>query len=855
MPLLSVCRKTLCPTWNTDFRFEVDAEIQNDILEIKIYDHDSYSANDAIGKVYIDLSPLTMTNGPTLLQGWHPIYDTLRGIRGEINLIVKLHFFNNENKFRDTSIGVKIFALNEFPSCYSLIKVHSFVEELVVSTDPEYQWVDNFRSNRASNDARVRLLYRLTGSLKRKLGLKALDLGGNAIVGYLQDFDIEGEYGLVARGIGTVVTLQEFEPAMASQGPALLLFQDPARAQCKGSLNRSGQGDLSVHRFYSHHLKSVFPFYTLSHWPSSVIQSIGGFVTARSVKLLSKIEEPDEPETRDAWWHEIRSEIDSHAKVLGCSVVIGYTETTTICDELCILSATGTAANLAFTSAKDEPYKQSPTFYGKDKIASLSKTVSNKKVEYKLCNLLGVANNSAETVCPAGFSHVPFTKKDSPFTNKPQKCRSCQKFYVPDILICTLELQPGSQLGSLLIESLCVEASVCRAKKKLQGESNAIVVSEVLPFIEYELHRQLLNKLKLHAMNAIFGLSVQISISESVISALAVGTAVFIKSLPLLPPIKISRSLQVLDEEDQKLVSIQKKIIEKSGEQRRARMESVAWNSDSDDADSKTDSSDENISENIALELAKRRSLALEIDDEEDEDNLAILMEPPPLFGPSVQFSTLQAVPPGTEHLSFINAQMITSLHQATLDESFRINQSFSGLFKEIKQSLRFKLRHFSPCCVLDLKFDVTMSEEEKNIAQILTSAMVVPSKSKQFSEKSDDLLFGSEEAKSQASRDSLKEKTVFVEMTTLNYVVGRRVVRYLSHIELFLIKENALRETDSVSEFIHVFVTEVYAIARAQVRLLCGNAILALKLRIIDCNAGEGYVLVMLSGDVCVIS
>jgi hypothetical protein len=91
--------------------------------------------------------------------------------------------------------------------------------------------------------------------------------------------------------------------------------------------------------------------------------------------------------------------------------------------------------------------------------------------------------------------------------------------------------------------------------------------------------------------------------------------------------------------------------------------------------------------------------------------------------------------------------------------------------------------------------------------------------------------------------------------MTTLNYVVGRRVVRYLSHIELFLIKENALRETDSVSEFIHVFVTEVYAIARAQVRLLCGNAILALKLRIIDCNAGEGYVLVMLSGDVCVIS
>ena len=45
-----------------------------------------------------------------------------------------------------------------------------------------------------------------------------------------------------------------------------------------------------------------------------MVTQVGGAVTARSVKLLNKIEEPDEPETRDAWWFEIREEIRAHAK-------------------------------------------------------------------------------------------------------------------------------------------------------------------------------------------------------------------------------------------------------------------------------------------------------------------------------------------------------------------------------------------------------------------------------------------------------------------------------------------------------------------------------------------------------------
>ena len=67
-----------------------------------------------------------------------------------------------------------------------------FVEELVVSDDPEYKWIDKIRTPRASNEARQLLFNRLSGEVRnsifhilsvqvrRKIGLKALELGGKS---------------------------------------------------------------------------------------------------------------------------------------------------------------------------------------------------------------------------------------------------------------------------------------------------------------------------------------------------------------------------------------------------------------------------------------------------------------------------------------------------------------------------------------------------------------------------------------------------------------------------------------------------------------------------------------------------
>lgn len=73
-----------------------------------------------------------------------------------------------------------------------------------------------------------------------------------------------------------------------------------------------------------------YPFLTMSKYPPGFILQFGSAVCARSVKLLERVPNPEEPETRDVWWKELRMEIRSHARALGCNVVLDYTEITTI---------------------------------------------------------------------------------------------------------------------------------------------------------------------------------------------------------------------------------------------------------------------------------------------------------------------------------------------------------------------------------------------------------------------------------------------------------------------------------------------------------------------------------------------
>lgn len=59
-----------------------------------------------------------------------------------------------------------------FISCLLTTAVVGLVEELVVDNDPEYQWMDNFRQARKSNESRQSLLFKLDATVRRQLGKK-----------------------------------------------------------------------------------------------------------------------------------------------------------------------------------------------------------------------------------------------------------------------------------------------------------------------------------------------------------------------------------------------------------------------------------------------------------------------------------------------------------------------------------------------------------------------------------------------------------------------------------------------------------------------------------------------------------
>jgi hypothetical protein len=67
------------------------------------------------------------------------------------------------------------------------------------------------------------------------------------------------------------------------------------------------------------------------------------------------------------------------------------------------------------------------------------------------------------------------------------RCGLCRRKYVPEVLLASIEPPPGLAITG---RGRIVEARVCRAKKKnAQGDANATIVSEAIPFLEYLIYR------------------------------------------------------------------------------------------------------------------------------------------------------------------------------------------------------------------------------------------------------------------------------------------------------------------------------------------------------------------------------
>ncbi|KAM3927070.1 C2 domain-containing protein 5 isoform 5-T5 [Leptodactylus fuscus] len=973
--------KSLNPQWNSEwFKFEVDDEdLQDEPLQITVLDHDTYSANDAIGKVYIDIDPLLYTEAATVISGWFPIYDTIHGIRGEISVVVKVDLFNDLNRFRQSSCGVKFFCTTSIPKSYRVVVIHGFVEELVVNEDPEYQWIDRIRTPRASNEARQRLISLMSGELQRKIGLKVLEMRGNAVVGYLQCFDLEGESGLVVRAIGTACTLdklanptpfppachspckelketpfsEELVPNTHSSGPSTPLKNQtysfspsksysrqssssdtdlsltPKTGMGSGSAGREGGAFKALLRQQTQSAleQREFPFFTLTAFPVGFLVHVGGVVSARSVKLLDRIHNPDEPETRDAWWAEIRQEIKSHAKALGCHAVVGYSESTSICEEVCILSASGTAA------------------------------VLNPRFLQEAAGDGGLDQRTEESPpLPCGFCHIPYDELNMPFPAHLTFCYSCRKQKVPDVLFTTIDLPAETPIVG---KGCLIQARLCRLKKKAQAEANATTISNLLPFMEYELHTQLMNKLKLKSMNALFGLRIQITVGENMLLGLASATGVYLASLPTPGGIQISGKTPSDGSYEQHISHMQKKINETIAKNKELYeinppeiLEETIGSPIPETRQrtrllrSQSESSDEVVE--LDLSHGKKDAFVLEIDDTDAvEDVHSLLTDAAP---PTGFYSCNTEIMPGINNWTS-DIQMFTTVRVVRLSSinltNQTLNKSFNDMCENLLKSLYFKLRSMVPCCLCHVNFTVAVPEDES--IQIAVTAVAITfdkqdtlqsSKNKaerpqpRVSADADELLqfplelssdtpglqplspakdlqerVGAAAGAPLRAVDSFAErcsswiehirmraqtirrgsvKTItsldkasplgeshlrsrpgaalgiptvsVVKMTPLSFIPGAKITKYLGIINMFFIRETtSLREEGGVSGFLHAFICEVFAMVRAHVAALGGNAVVSYIMKqcvfMENTNKNQAQCLINVSGDAVIFT
>ena len=128
---------------------------------------------------------------------------------------------------------------------------------------------------------------------------------------------------------------------------------------------------------------------------------------------------------------------------------------------------------------------------------------------------------------------------------------------MPEVVFSTVE--PPHHLP-IRGSGVFVQARVCRSRPKATGETDAIAVSDALPFLEYDLARQLMLKLKVLGRNAAFGLKTEVDVGRQLIVSTATATAVFCTALPAPRVLEISRNIAVQDEEDHQIVKLQRQI-------------------------------------------------------------------------------------------------------------------------------------------------------------------------------------------------------------------------------------------------------------------------------------------------------
>lgn len=745
------------------------------------------------------------------------------------------------------------------------------VDEILTESDPEYHWTDTFRTSRASNEASQRLLQQMSCRLRREMGRKVEEMGGNVVFGFRECFDLEaGTRTITVRGIGTAAFVfdpDEEEPPLAS----------PRSAPASGAVD----------------------LLTVTSLPAGCVTALGGVVSARAIKLISEAgaDHPDalaagasgEENVREAWLNELREDIRSHARLLNCNAVLGYREEIRVQGDMYLLSAEATACRVDYAPAM-------PTSDDDEDEEYAAKDDEDNE-EGEIEPLIKDSRYSKRRR-PCAAMHVPYRRRRAPYPVELTLCRLCRRRYVPDLILATVEPPPELIPAG---EPVLVDAFVVKPLRSRQVPAAAI--SSAMPFVEYDLHRQLLYKLRLRGYNALFGLRYSIAVNGSAIVAVASGTAVLLLGLAPPEPLRITRDLEVRDEEDRWLVEVQRRIVADAAANHETVEELLlahrAHDLDLDDAASVSSSSTDSSSSSSSSETNsdeeeqedRQRLAVVEIDDETDEDLVLCLLEPS--FGSDAHFlaGNLEGPPPLDLSLPADSKpipQLITVFRKLRLNLEerhlpFQLAQTVQSMYREAYLQARLAFAS-GPLTLRTVRHQIALSRTGDDLLLLVTGLasgrMQQPTQAEDADlahrqQEWDELISLDVSTSSSSSSDAESDgdgERIFsrrhhlhipdqptqrdnhmvtspggkiqkfliaghmnhVELTPAAQVPSSAIVAHHGAISLTLFKELHLVDVPggSAAAFTHDLLLEAAAILRANVISLEGNALVNLQIR-----------------------
>jgi len=369
-------------------------------------------------------------------------------------------------------------------------------------------------------------------------------------------------------------------------------------------------------------------------------------------------------------------------------------------------------------------------------------------------------------------------------------------------------------------------------------------------------------------MNAIFGLKMTLTLSDRVMVATALGTAVYLAALPSPSPPRL-----VHHRDDQEyLMRMQRRLEEKISENmdyhgitneqvnNNRQLQRQQRCSSSMEEDDTTNDNGDGVLNNGDFELNSQPSdhgdllgnkdvCVLEIDDTEDSEILESILDrfPPP--GIQV-FSTEELIGISKGHIVKSN-QLFSQIWRGKIQPT---TKDLTKICQRLLSAIYFKLRKLKPCLVSNLTMKADVDEENEIQLTFTGIAIALAHDGKTRQELASELTHLEENSeKSQEAEATVESASVAVEKTvTLNkmrspnfymeskaqegivltpqsFVCGGRIEKYLGNLNFFLIREtSSLREAGGLSHFVQSFICEIQCIVRAHVMSLGGNALLS---------------------------